>query len=147
MWVMIFPFVCHQDYLFHESFEGVDRWPLASVSWHKEGWHPCPPVHRLRRHESSDSAGGSTYLLPCLSWVFLHSWQEGHLDADLGGAKETCQMGSRSTRMKRQFWGQKEASLGHAWACLAVDKVKATQQGAALVWCRCGLGCTRYGAC
>ena len=36
---------------------------------------------------------------------------------------------SSSPHVKGQFWGQKGASPLHAWSCLAVDRLKATQQG------------------
>jgi len=45
-----------------------------------------------------------------------------------------------------QFWLQKEAGPGNAQTCLPVDILKAGQQGAAPVWCRCWLVCTRWGA-
>jgi len=44
------------------------------------------------------------------------------------------------------FEGKKGLAQGHAWTCLTVDILKATQQGAAPVWCRCQLWCTRWGA-
>jgi len=51
-------------------------------------------------------------------------------------------MGSRSPHVKRQFWGWKEPSPGHARTCQMVDILKVTQQGAVLIWCRCRFGWT-----
>jgi len=50
--------------------------------------------------------------------------------------------GSRSPWVKGQCWGQIMAGSGHARTCPTFDMLKATQQVAALVWCRCQLRCT-----
>jgi len=67
---------------------------------------------------------------------------------DFGGRKELCiRWGSRSPRVKLQFWGRNGAISGHAWTCLAVDIYSnRLSREAALVLCWCRLGCTRWGA-
>jgi len=42
--------------------------------------------------------------------------------------------------------GNFESKKGRPKTCLAVDTLKASHQGITLVWCRCRLGCTRWGA-
>jgi len=69
------------------------------------------------------------------------------LDVHVGGCREPyIRWRSRSPHVKRQFWGRKGSDPGHVRTCLTVDILKATQQGAEPVQCRCRLGCTKWDA-
>jgi len=65
---------------------------------------------------------------------------------DLGGLKEPCiRWGSDLRPWRENFVGKKVAGPGQARTYPAIDMLKATQQGAAPVWCGFRLQCTRWG--
>jgi len=58
---------------------------------------------------------------------------------DWGGPKEPRIRWGPYPHAKGQFWSRKVTGPGHVRTCLAVDILKATQQGVAPVWCACRL--------
>jgi len=112
----------------------------------------CVPV--LRRY-------GCCYRWSCMvcqsvGWLIFHDcepckngWTDRYAvwDVDLGGPTAHVFDGVQIACMKAlkgQFWGLKGAGPGHGCTCPVVDILKATQEGAELIWCRCSLGCTTW---
>jgi len=66
------------------------------------------------------------------------------LDVDLNGSNESCISWGPDPHVRRgQFWWPKRVQ---PVTCLADYILKATQQRAVPLRCRCRLGCTRWGA-